>query len=143
MYEYDAYNRTTAIRRHYWNGSADVENAAWKTVFAFDSAPNGWGRLGSISTYQHFGDSTGATPIVESFEYTVAGLVSKKTLNVTGASAVSVSYEWDNEGRPIAQKFPDMATASFAYGFGGQGLRCRIRRAGRSRRAMPTMPSIN
>ncbi|MBL0155497.1 MAG: hypothetical protein IPP47_00020 [Bryobacterales bacterium] len=62
-----------------------------------------------------------ANSIVESFEYTVAGLVSKKALNVTGVSAVSVSYEWDNEGRPVAQKFPDMATASFAYGFGGQG----------------------
>ncbi|MDO8941627.1 MAG: RHS repeat-associated core domain-containing protein, partial [Desulfobacterales bacterium] len=129
MYEYDTYNRTTAIRRHYWNGSADVENAVWKTVFAYDSAPNGWGRLGSISTYQHFGDASGATPIVESFEYTVAGLVSKKTLNVTGASAVSVSYEWDNEGRPIAQKFPDMATGNptldtgprFTWGYDSMG----------------------
>ena len=47
---------------------------------------------------------------MESFAYTVAGLVSQKTLNVTGTSAVSVSYECGNEGRPVVQKYPDMAT---------------------------------
>ncbi|MBL0156992.1 MAG: RHS repeat protein [Bryobacterales bacterium] len=128
-YFYDAYNRTTQILRYKRVAGADVLDPAQKTVYSYDSAVNGWGRLGSISTYQHFGDLTGATPIVESFEYTVAGLVSKKTLNVTGTSAVSVSYEWDNEGRPVAQKFPDMATGQttddngprFTWGYDSMG----------------------
>ena len=98
---------------------------------SYDSAVNGWGRLGSISTYQNFADrnSTGTMPIVESFEDTVAGLVSKKTLNVTGVSAVSVSYEWDSEGWPIARKFPNMATGlttddtgpQFTWGYDSMG----------------------
>ncbi|HEY3443987.1 MAG TPA: hypothetical protein VGK29_24755, partial [Paludibaculum sp.] len=69
---------------------ADVLDPTQKTVYSYDSAVNGWGRLGSVSTYQNFADlnATGTMPIVESFEYTVAGLVSKKTLNVTGVSAV-------------------------------------------------------
>ncbi|MBL0159888.1 MAG: hypothetical protein IPP47_22765 [Bryobacterales bacterium] len=103
-FSYDAYNRTTQILRYKRVAGADVLDPAQKTVYSYDSAVNGWGRLGSISTYQHFGDLTGATPIVESFEYTVAGLVSKKTLNVTGVfGPVDVTYGWDNEGRPVAE----------------------------------------
>ena len=47
---------------------------------------------------------------MECFEHTRAGLVSNRTFNVTGVSAVRVSSEWDNEGRPVAQKFPDLLT---------------------------------
>ena len=130
-YSYDVYNRPTIMRRYRQVSGVDVEDPTQKTEYSYDAAPNGWGRLGSISTYQNFADlnSTGTMPIVESFEYTAAGLVSKKTLNVTGVSAVSVSYEWDNEGRPVVQKFPDMATGNptfdtgprFTWGYDAMG----------------------
>ena len=130
-YSYDAYNRAVQILRYKRVSGADVLDPMQKTLYSFDSAVNGWGRLGSVSTYQNFADlnSDGSMPIVESFEYTPAGLVSKKTLNVTGVSAVSVNYEWDLEGRPVGQKFPDMATGNpsldtgprFTWGYDSMG----------------------
>ncbi|HEY3444428.1 MAG TPA: RHS repeat-associated core domain-containing protein [Paludibaculum sp.] len=118
---YDAYNRTTQILRYKRVAGADVLDPAQKTVYSYDSAVNGWGRLGSVSTYQHFGDLTGATPIVESFEYTTSGLVSKKSLNVTGViGPVDVTYGWDNEGRPVWQKYQD-AGPRFTWGYDSMG----------------------
>jgi len=77
--------------------------------FSYDTAVNGKGRLAWVASYQHF--VNGTSPIVESFSYTAAGLVTQKSLQVTGVATVNLTYGWDTEGRPTWQQFPTVGTA--------------------------------
>ena len=96
-YTYDTFKRVTQIKR-YDTGGGLVPSQG--TTFTYDVGTNAWGRLGS-SAYTVNGVSSS-----ESYGYTVAGLVTAKTLTM-GTRSLTANYTYDNEGKPTSVKYPD------------------------------------
>jgi YD repeat-containing protein len=72
--------------------------------FAYDSCPNGFGRLCTVS------DGTG-TP---AYSYTPEGWVSGRGFTV-GSTSYTLNYSYDAEGHVSAVLYPDDNQASYSY----------------------------
>jgi hypothetical protein len=87
----------------------------------WDTAVNGWGRVASTSQ----------GGVVESYEYTVGGLVTKKRLGFDSYdTTLEAVYSWNQAGQMTAMKYPDVynadgtvaatgRTLNYAYGYFG------------------------
>ncbi len=95
QYSYDGFQRVTQIRRYPVTGGA--EDLCQRVNFTYDQGTNGWGRLYQAS----WGGWPGcALPWTETYTYTVAGGVTRKTLDYQ--VDLWADYTYDNEGRRVS-----------------------------------------
>lgn len=110
-YVRDGYGRMGAIYRK--PSGATVDDPTQTTMYGYDTGVNAQGRLSSVAV----GAAT------ETYEYTVGGLVSKKSVafpnNDTPLEAV---YAYDTLGRMISLKYPDVYNSSGAVAEVGRTL---------------------
>jgi YD repeat-containing protein len=92
-YGYDSLDRVTSV-----SAGGQVQH------FAYDSCPNGLGRLCTVS------DGTGTT----AYSYTPEGWVSGRGFTV-GSTSYTLNYSYDNEGHVSAVLYPDDNQASYSY----------------------------
>jgi RHS repeat-associated protein len=121
VFTYDSYNRVTQVQRYVKSGGAFVEDPMQRTNFYYDSNPFGTstyvaGRLAAVqyygghcSSYVPSGTQSGCDLIQEWYGYNQAGARLSKTVKITRGSQVgsmTVSWTYDNEGRPLKVTYP-------------------------------------
>jgi RHS repeat-associated protein len=94
-----------------WAGN----DPAQTTLIAWDTAVNGWGRVASVTQ--------GEGRTVESYEYTVGGLVTKKRLGLQGYdTTLEAVYSWNQAGQMTSMKYPNVFNENGTVAAAGRTL---------------------
>jgi RHS repeat-associated protein len=86
------------------------QSAQTTSTYSYDSAPNGIGRLTSVTSPN----------ITKSYEYDILGNIAKETRTISSTDYVT-QYEYDLLGNPKQITYPDSENTLVTYGFNNAG----------------------